>query len=56
MKAYLDKETGLWKWGTNGKAIYQSKIEAEKAGLSLLCDRLNYLKDRLNNTIKNHGS
>lgn len=40
MKAYQDKETGLWKWGSNGAPIYQTEKEAKKAGLNKLIDKL----------------
>jgi hypothetical protein len=55
MKAYKDKTTGLWKWGTRGEAIYNSKEEASRKGMDLLTERLRVLRDKLNNTIANHG-
>ena len=55
MKAYLDKTTGKWKWGTRGAAIYDSKEIAERAGLDIITNKLREIKDKLNSTLLNHG-
>lgn len=55
MKAYEDKSTGKWKWGKRGKPIYDSKLEAERAGLEILTDRLRYIRDKLNGAHLNYG-
>ena len=55
MKAYEDKESGMWKWGSRGEPIYKTKNECERAGMEILTDRLRKLRDKLNNTIANHG-
>jgi hypothetical protein len=55
MKAYQDKESGLWKWGTRGQPLYKSKGEAERAGMDILTEKLRYLRDKLNGTMANHG-
>lgn len=55
MKAYLDKTTGKWKWGTRGTAIYDTKEIAERAGLDIITNKLREIKDKLNNTLLNHG-
>lgn len=55
MKAYEDKTTNKWKWGTRGKAIYNSKSEAEQEGLKILTDRLRHIKDKLSTVILNRG-
>nr|WP_298660974.1 hypothetical protein [uncultured Flavobacterium sp.] len=55
MKAYQDKSTGKWKWGTRGAAIYDTKEIAERAGLDILTRKLREIKDRLNSTLINHG-
>lgn len=54
-KAYQDKETGLWKWGTRGEPIYNSKGEAERGGMDILTKRLREIKDKLDGVIRNHG-
>ena len=55
MKAYLDKPTGKWKWGTRGAAIYDTKEIAERAGLDILTNKLRDIRDRLNKSLINHG-
>jgi hypothetical protein len=55
MKAYLDKESGLWKWGANGKPMHTTKQECERFGLDTLTDRLRKIRDSLNKTVSNHG-
>lgn len=55
MKAYQDKESGLWKWGKRGEPIYNSKGEAEKIGMQILTDRLRYIRDKLESVYQNHG-
>jgi hypothetical protein len=55
MKAYIDKDSGKWKWGTRGKPIYDSKIEAERGGLDILTERLRYVRDHLEQIIGGHG-
>lgn len=54
-KAYQDKGTGKWKWGTRGEAIYETKGQCERAGMDMLTDKLRRLRDRLNNVLVNHG-
>jgi hypothetical protein len=54
-RAFQDRATGKWKWGTRGEAIYNSKAEAEKAGINALTDALRRIRDRLNSTMVNHG-
>jgi hypothetical protein len=46
---------GKWKWGTNGKCIYNSKSECEKAGLAILIDKINKLRESLNRNLKEYG-
>ncbi len=47
MRAYQDKETGLWKWGTRGEPKYKSKDEAKRTEMELLEKRLRQLKKRM---------
>lgn len=54
-KAYQDKTTGKWKWGTRGQPIYDTKSQAERAGINELTERLRYIRDRLNGAMLNHG-
>jgi hypothetical protein len=54
-KAYQDKATGKWKYGTRGQPIYDSKQQAERAGIDLLTERLRYIRDRLNTEMINYG-
>jgi len=55
MRAYQDRETGLWKWGSNGKPIYKTKRECNTDGLKQLTDKLRKIKDRLGKAIHSHG-
>lgn len=55
MKAYQDKESGKWKWGTRGLPIYETKAAAEKGGLDILTKRLREVRDKLNGALVNHG-
>jgi len=55
MRAYLDKVTGKWKWGTRGQPIYESKEQAERGGMDILTSRLREIRDKLNGVIANHG-
>lgn len=55
MRAFQDKVTGLWKWGTRGEAKYSTKAECQRAGLDLLCDKLREIRDKVNKTAINHG-
>lgn len=47
-KSYQDKESGLWKWGSNGKPMYETKAECDKAGLKIIFDRLMWIKEKIN--------
>lgn len=55
MKAYQCKTTGLWKWGTRGEAIYNSKAEAERAGIDIMTKRLREVRDSLDSVLLRHG-
>ncbi len=55
MKAYLDKVSGKWKWGTRGQPIYESKSAAERGGMDILTERLRGIRDKLDGVIRNHG-
>lgn len=54
-RAFQDRATGKWKWGTRGEPIYDSKQQAERAGIDLLTDRLRQVRDRLNQAHLNYG-
>jgi hypothetical protein len=54
-KAFKDKETGLWKWGTRGHAIYESKIAAERAGLDALTEGLRRVREKLEQGLLDYG-
>lgn len=55
MKAYQDKITGMWKWGTRGAAIYETKEIAERAGLDIITNKLREIKEKHQNALLNHG-
>lgn len=55
LRAYQDKETGLWKWGTRGLAIHESKIAAERAGIEALTDGLRAARERYERELLNYG-
>lgn len=55
LKAYQDKETGLWKWGTRGNPIHETKAAAERAGIDELTDRLRKAREKWNEACANHG-
>jgi hypothetical protein len=54
-KAFKDKETGLWKWGTRGQPLYESKIAAERAGLEALSEGLKRVRERWERELLNYG-
>lgn len=54
-KAYQDKVTGKWKWGTRGEPIYDSKIQAERAWIDILTERLRQVRDKVNQAHLNYG-
>lgn len=55
MRAFQDKQTGKWKWGTRGEAIYDTKGQCERAAMDLLTEKLRNLRNKLNTVILNHG-
>lgn len=55
MKAFKDKETGMWKWGARGEAIYNTKEEAQRAGLDIMTERLRVIRNKLYDVLLNHG-
>lgn len=55
MRAYQDKITGKWKWGTRGEAIHETQQIAERYGMDLITDKLRRLRDRLNDSVNRHG-
>lgn len=55
LRAYKDKTTGLWKWGTRGEPKYDTQGQAEKAGMDILTKRLREVRDKLNGVLLNHG-
>jgi len=46
-KAYQDKKSGLWKWGTRGEAKYETKRLAEQAGIDIVTKRLREVRDQV---------
>jgi hypothetical protein len=56
MPPALACENGMWKWGSRGECIYDTKEDAQKAGISILIDKQNKLRDRLNNEWKRYGN
>lgn len=55
MRAYQDKTTGLWKWGTRGEAIHETKNKAERFGMDSLNDKLQRLREKLKGVCTNNG-
>lgn len=55
MKAYRDKVTGKWKWGTRGQAIHESKHDAEIWAMSNLAEKLKRIRNKLNGVMGDHG-
>lgn len=47
MREYLDKATGLWKWGHNGVPKFRTKEAAKEEGLIILAERLRQIRDRI---------
>lgn len=56
LRAYQDKETGKWKVGKRGKAIYDTKLEAERAELNILTERLKVIRDNIHGACLNYGN
>lgn len=55
MKPFLDKNTGLWKWGTRGEPKYKTKEECARRELEILTDRLGELRKKINQGYINNG-
>lgn len=55
LKAYQDRETGLWKWGTRGLAIHPNKTAAERAGIEALTEGLIRARERYERELLNYG-
>lgn len=51
-KSYFDSKSGMWKWGTNGKPIYKTEDDCNKAGVQIIFDRLMYIKSQLKKSAK----
>jgi hypothetical protein len=55
MRPFIDRSTGLWKWGANGKPQYNTKEECSRAGLNALADKLLKVRDHIKRTAEGHG-
>ena len=49
-------DNGKWKWGNNGDCVFDTRQDAQKAGIAILIDKQNKLRDTLNNEWKRYGS
>ncbi len=54
-KPYKDKVNGLWKWGTNGAAIYETKEQCNNAGMEMFASKLREIREKYKRAIANHG-
>lgn len=52
MKCYQDKETGLWKIGSNGKPQYETESAAKRAGLNSIVDKILELQRKRQQAVK----
>lgn len=52
----LECNNGKWKWGSRGECVYDTKEEAQKAGIAILIEKTNKLKERVNKEWKRYGS
>ena len=55
MKAYQDKKTGLWKWGTRGESIHPTRDHAYRFGMERLAEALRRMREKQNQIGQNHG-
>lgn len=55
LRAYQDRATGLWKWGTRGQAIHETKIAAERAGIEALTEGMRRARERYERELLNYG-
>jgi hypothetical protein len=55
MRVYKDKLTSKWKIGSNGKAIYESKEQAQRAALDNLAEMLSTVKRKINEGALGYG-
>lgn len=46
MKPFLDKATGLWKWGTRGEPKYKTADEAKRTETARIEEMLRRLKKK----------
>jgi len=51
----IECENGKWKWGHRGQCVYDSKIDAEKAGIAILYDKKNKLNTRIDKELRRYG-
>jgi hypothetical protein len=47
MRAYLDKETGLWKLGKDGVPKWKTKEACQEEWICILAERLRKLKENI---------
>lgn len=52
MRVYQDKETGLWKIGSNGKAIHETEQAAKRAALNQIVDKILELQRKRQSAVK----
>jgi hypothetical protein len=55
MKAYQNKESGLWKWGTKGEFIHTTRDAAYKFGMEQLAQALRRMREKQAQIGQNHG-
>lgn len=55
MRAYQDKTTGKWKWGTRGNPVHESKEAAERYAIDTLTDKLRIIIDKRSGVCRQIG-
>ena len=55
MKAYQDKESGLWKWGRRGEYQFKTRAEAYKYGMDEFTKAMRRMRERQSQIGQNHG-
>lgn len=55
MRVYKDKLTSKWKIGSNGKAIYETKEQAQRVALDQLADMLSTIRRKINEGALGYG-
>ena len=55
MKAYQNKDTGLWKWGKRGEYVHETRDAAYETGMIEFQEAMRRMRERQHKIGQNHG-